>query len=177
MDPNPGVLLTGVIMWNWFKELTSKKNEVIVYGNEGSGKFSLFQAMRDGSFTGNFENPALDDFTMTLDNNEKILFRIDSTTFDKKTLPTQPDAVISIVDLSSDDALEDYLRLKQQASLHYGKSTSIIVGTKCDLIKERPADFTKDMIMTSAKTKEGIDLLEEALAKCFGDLKAAINKP
>ena len=154
-------------MFRWFSCKKEALQEVLILGDKGTGKFSLFQALRDGIFDDRFENPELTDFSMTLGDNEqtiKFAFYIDSTSSDRKKLPRAPTVVLSIIDLSSERVEEDYYNYKQRATTHYPQSKAIFVGTKQDLSKK--SMMLEDLIITSAKTMTGIDKLKQAMSAC-----------
>ena len=122
------IIHMGVAMFSWFVRKKNKPvKQVLVLGREETGKFTLFQAIRDNGFSPNFEKPALTDFSMNAgdQHNAQLHFRIDSTAIEKKSLPNAPDAVLCIIDLSSDSAEEDYLTYKQRVAVHYPQSQTM----------------------------------------------------
>ena len=147
---------------SWFKR--NQVKQILVLGMENTGKFSLFQALLDNHFDEESIKPQLTDFNLNVKVNDKpnhLHFYIDSTAEDRKKLPLSPYAVLCIIDLSGETAEMDYQDYKSRVAIHYPNSKTLFVGTKQDLCV-KSLNFP-ELVITSAKTRMGIDALKHSL--------------
>ncbi|CDZ76976.1 Ras family protein [Legionella massiliensis] len=154
------------------KEKDDVKN-VVVLGGEKSGKKSFLLSYKDGQFPDQIL-PEISNlsYKQTFDGHEHpviINFKIHGAG-DAGLIPSmghkkqRVDAVLILVDLSSQNAEKDLAYFIKYADTHFKNAKTMLVGTKADLREE----IIPDLVETSAKTRQGFEefqsLLQDALA-------------
>lgn len=151
------------------REKNMEKN-ILILGLEGCGKRSLVLHYKDGDTASDHDSDSfktisyLKQFPNT---NERILLNFVLNRSSDEMIPSishkkiKYDLVLIVTDVSSPTSADDLSFYSQYADTHFPGVATLAIGSKSDLA-DPEANFDH-LLLTSAKTGDGFDILDAQL--------------
>lgn len=146
------------------------EKNILILGLDGCGKRSLVLRYKDGEVASDHDSDSFKTINYLRqfpDTSEKILLNFVLNRSSDAMIPSiahkkvNYDLVLIVTDVSSPTSAEDLSFYSQYAATHFPGVTTLAVGSKSDLAS--PEAHFDNLILTSAKTGNGFDILDAQL--------------